>query len=53
MAETTKADVDRMAGELSNWGRWGAEDERGALNLITDEARAAALGLIEDSSVVS
>lgn len=53
MAETTKADVDRMVGELSNWGRWGAEDERGALNLITDEARAAALGLIEDSSVVS
>ena len=54
MAEVlTKADVDRMAQELSNWGRWGPEDERGALNLITEEARAAALRLIEDSAVVS
>ncbi|MBM3139657.1 MAG: cyclase family protein [Chloroflexi bacterium] len=49
----TKADVDRMAKELSNWGRWGPEDERGTLNLITDEARAAALRLIRDSAVVS
>ena len=24
----------------SNWGRWGAGDERGAVNLITDEVRA-------------
>lgn len=54
MAEDlTKADVDRMAEELRNWGRWGPEDERGALNLITDEARAAALQLIQDSTVVS
>ncbi|MFJ5173790.1 cyclase family protein [Streptomyces griseoviridis] len=25
-----------------NWGRWGADDELGTLNLITDEVRAAA-----------
>jgi kynurenine formamidase len=24
---------------LSNWGRWGADDEKGTLNLITDEVR--------------
>ncbi|MGW1306836.1 hypothetical protein ACWD5R_45575, partial [Streptomyces sp. NPDC002514] len=24
----------------SNWGRWGADDELGTLNLITEEARA-------------
>ncbi|WP_033344300.1 cyclase family protein [Catenuloplanes japonicus] len=24
----------------SNWGRWGSDDELGAVNLITDEARA-------------
>ncbi len=54
MAETlTKADVDHIAQELSNWGRWGPDDERGTLNLITGEARAAALGLIRDSVVVS
>ena len=26
---------------LSNWGRWGADDEFGTLNLITDEHRVA------------
>ncbi|MEV0073477.1 cyclase family protein [Amycolatopsis sp. NPDC050768] len=32
-----------MTTELpSNWGRWGEDDERGALNLITDEVRARA-----------
>ena len=34
----TKADVDRWMTELSNWGRWGKDDERGALNLITPES---------------
>ena len=27
---------------LSNWGRWGPEDELGTLNLITPEKRAQA-----------
>ena len=27
----TKDDIDRWMTELSNWGRWGKEDERGAL----------------------
>jgi kynurenine formamidase len=33
-----------VARQVSNWGRWGAEDERGTLNFITPEAvrRAAA-----------
>ena len=30
----------------SNWGRWSAEDEIGALNLITGEHVAAATGLV-------
>jgi len=38
--------VDRFAAlarQVSNWGRWGAEDERGTLNFITaDVVRAAA-----------
>ena len=28
--------------ELSNWGRWGADDERGAANLLTPETVLAA-----------
>ncbi|WP_285320323.1 cyclase family protein [Pseudarthrobacter sp. lyk4-40-TYG-27] len=30
--------------ELANWGRWGDDDQLGALNLITPEGRRAALG---------
>lgn len=38
---------------LSNWGRWGEEDQLGALNLITDEKRAAAAALVRDGEAVS
>lgn len=37
----------------SNWGRWGADDERGTLNLITPEHRVAAAGLVRDGITVS
>ena len=30
-------DFRSLGKRLSNWGRWGAEDERGTLNLITPE----------------
>ena len=33
-------------GRGSNWGRWGAADEKGALNLITDESVAAAAAIV-------
>jgi hypothetical protein len=32
---TTQAEYDRWQKEISNWGRWGKDDEMGALNLIT------------------
>ena len=38
----TKADVETLVVELSNWGRWGKNDQLGALNLITPEKRKAA-----------
>jgi hypothetical protein len=31
----TKAEVMQYMEQLSNWGRWGQEDELGALNFIT------------------
>lgn len=34
----------------SNWGRWGEDDERGTLNLITDEVRARAAAEVEPDS---
>ncbi len=38
---------------LSNWGRWGAEDQIGTLNLITDEHRRVAAGLVRRGQTVS
>ncbi len=39
--------------EQSNWGRWGKEDELGALNLITKEKREKAMALAKTGTVVS
>lgn len=37
------AEFHDIAKRVNNWGRWGADDEIGTLNLITDEVvRAAA-----------
>ncbi len=38
---------------LSNWGRWGAEDQLGTLNLITPEKRVAALASVRSGVAVS
>lgn len=32
---------------LSNWGRWGEDDQLGTLNLITDACRAAGAALVK------
>ncbi|MBI4182800.1 MAG: cyclase family protein [Proteobacteria bacterium] len=40
-------------GRANNWGRWGAEDERGAANLITPERLCAAAGLVRRGRVYS
>ena len=39
--------------KVSNWGRWGKDDERGALNFITDKKRAAAAKLVQSGEIVS
>ncbi len=49
----TKADVDRWMSELSNWGRWGKDDQLGTLNLITPAKRREAAALVKDGVVVS
>ncbi|MBA3741976.1 cyclase family protein [Sporichthya sp.] len=36
---------------MSNWGRWGAEDQLGALNLITPEKRVEAASLVRTGAV--
>ncbi|MEK6322488.1 MAG: cyclase family protein [Acidobacteriota bacterium] len=49
----TKADIDRMMTELSNWGRWGKEDQLGAINLITPAKRKQAAALVKEGVSVS
>lgn len=49
----TKADVDAWMESLSNWGRWGEEDQKGAINLITAETRLAAAKLVTKGISVS
>lgn len=49
----TKATVDRWMIELSNWSRWGKDDERGTLNLLTPARRKRALSLAKDGVSVS
>ncbi|HVA45337.1 MAG TPA: cyclase family protein [Pirellulales bacterium] len=51
--DLTKADIDAMMTSLSNWGRWGQEDQRGTLNLITPAKQKAAVALVRDGVTVS
>ncbi len=49
----TKDTVDQWMTELSNWGRWGQDDQRGTLNLITPEKRKRAAALVQAGVSVS
>src|SRR5215470_14487686 len=49
----TKEDVDRWMTELSNWGKWGKDDQAGTINLITPAKRKAAAALVRDGISVS
>jgi kynurenine formamidase len=45
--------VLNLHSQLSNWGRWGADDERGSLNFITQEVSAAAAHSVQTGKTVS
>ncbi len=49
----TQADVERWMDELSNWGRWGKDDQLGAINLITPAKRKQAVALVQDGVSIS
>ena len=38
---------------MKNWGRWGADDQLGSVNLITAEKRKQALSLAKTGQTVS
>ena len=46
-------EFDAMFQELNNWGRWGADDELGTINLITPEKTREAAALVRSGVTVS
>ena len=53
MAAKTKAEMQAIFRQVSNWGRWGAEDERGTLNYLTPARTAAAAKLVKSGQSIS
>src|SRR6516164_6008900 len=49
----TPAEYERWKKDLSNWGRWGKDDQIGALNLITPAKRKQAASLVKEGVSVS
>lgn len=52
-AKMSKASYDKLMQSISNWGRWGEDDELGTLNTITPEKRTAAAKLVTAGVTVS
>lgn len=52
-AKMSKASYDDLMQSISNWGRWGEDDELGTLNTITPEKRTAAAKLVTAGVTVS
>jgi kynurenine formamidase len=53
MAKPTEQEFKTLLEKCSNWGRWGKDDQRGALNFITAAKRAAAAKLVQTGEAVS
>ena len=49
----TEEQVIGWMDSLSNWGRWGADDQLGTLNLITQQKRAQAGALVKEGISVT
>src|SRR5262245_60371513 len=46
-------EFDAMFKQISNWGRWGPDDQLGSVNLITAAKRKQAIGLAKTGETVS
>jgi kynurenine formamidase len=49
----TREQYEQWKKELSNWGRWGKDDQIGTLNLITPSKRKQAAALVKEGVPVS
>jgi kynurenine formamidase len=46
-------EFDELFHQVSNWGRWGADDQLGSLNLVTAAKRSQAVALARSAVTVS
>jgi hypothetical protein len=46
-------EFDQLVREVSNWGRWGKDDERGAMNLLTPDRIVEGARLVRSGRTVS
>jgi kynurenine formamidase len=53
VTQLSRSDVRAIFEQVKNWGRWGAEDQRGALNYITPDVRRRAAATVRDGIAVS
>jgi kynurenine formamidase len=53
MDQPSAADLERIFEQVKSWGRFGPDDERGALNFVTDAKRAAAAALVREGRALS
>jgi kynurenine formamidase len=49
----SRQEFDAIFASVSNWGRWGQDDQRGTLNLLTPERVSAAAALVRRGRSVS
>jgi kynurenine formamidase len=51
--EGTTEDFVQLMTQLSNWNRWGKDDQLGAINLITPKKRKQAVSLVKEGASFS
>jgi len=49
----TDEDIDRVLPQITNWGRWGKQDQLGTVNYITARQRLKAIGTVRHGRTVS
>ena len=52
-APRNAAEFDELFRQVSNWGRWGTDDQLGSANLVTDAKRRQAAALVKNGVSVS
>lgn len=52
-APRNAAELDQLFKQVSNWGRWGKDDQLGAANLITPAKRREATALVKTGATAS